>query len=149
MICSRGIPVGDRSRQDVGERAFVRARRLVGARFRPQGYDPATGLDCVGLVWAAYAAAGRRLVRPRDYPLRGWSRERIAEALRRADFVAADGPPQSGDVALLALAAGQFHLVMLGPDRCVHAHAGLRRVVETPLDAALLAAPRWRLTREN
>jgi len=133
---------------ELGHRAFVRARRLVGARFRPQGYHPATGLDCVGLVWAAYAAAGRRLVRPRDYPLRGWSEERIVEGLLRAGFVAADGVRRSGDVALVALGAGQFHLMLLGPDRCVHAHAGLRRVVETPLDTALLAAPRWRLAQE-
>ena len=149
MICSRVIPVDEPSKQDWGARAFVRARRLVGARFRPQGYDPATGLDCVGLVWAAYAAAGRRLIRPSNYPLRGWSEERIAEALTRAGFIPADGTQQSGDVALVALAAGQFHLALMGPDRCVHAHAGLRRVVESPLDAALLAAPRWRLTQEN
>lgn len=144
MICSRVIPV-----DELGHRAFVRARRLVGARFRPQGYDPATGLDCVGLVWAAYAAAGRRLIRPSDYPLRGWSEERIVAALRRAGFGPAADPCRSGDVALVALAAGQFHLALIGPDRCVHAHAGLRRVVESPLDAALLAAPRWRLTQEN
>ena len=149
MICSRGIPVDKPFKQDWGARAFVRARRLVGARFRPQGYDPATGLDCVGLVWAAYAAAGRRLVRPRDYPLRGWSEERIIAGLRRAGFVPAEDARQSGDVALVALVAGQFHLALMGPDRCVHAHAGLRRVVESPLDAALLAAPRWRLTQEN
>lgn len=149
MTCSPVIPVGDRSRQDVGERAFVRARRLVGARFRPQGYDPATGLDCVGLIWAAYAAAGRRLIRPSDYPLRGWSQQRIAAALGRAGFVRTDEARRSGDVALVALAAGQFHLAMLGPDRCVHAHAGLRRVVETPIDAGLMAAPRWRLAEEN
>ncbi|WP_324187718.1 NlpC/P60 family protein [Sphingopyxis solisilvae] len=130
--------------QDLGARAFVRARRLVGARFRPQGYDPATGLDCVGLVWAAYAAAGRRLVRPRDYPLRGWSRERIAEALGRAGFGAVDGPRQSGDVALIALAAGQFHLGLMGQTTFVHAHAGLRRVVETPVDQALSDAALWR-----
>ena len=144
MICSRVTPV-----DELGHRAFVRARRLVGARFRPQGYDPATGLDCVGLVWAAYAAAGRRLIRPSDYPLRGWSEERIVATLRRAGFVPAEDARHSGDVALVALVAGQFHLALIGPDRCVHAHAGLRRVVESPLDAALLAAPRWRLTQEN
>ena len=54
---------------------------MVGVPFRPQGHDPATGLDCVGLVWAAYAAAGRRLVRPMGYPLRGWARARIEAAL--------------------------------------------------------------------
>ena len=149
MICSRAIPVVELPKKDWGARAFVRARRLVGARFRPQGYDPATGLDCVGLVWAAYAAAGRRLVRPSGYPLRGWSEERIAAGLRRAGFAACDEDRRSGDVALVALGAGQFHLVLMGWDRCVHAHAGLRRVVETPLDAALLTAPRWRLTQEN
>src|SRR3546814_20350651 len=60
---------------------------MVGVRFRPQGKDPVTGLDCVGLVWAAYAAAGRRLVRPANYPLRGWGLERIEGALAVADFV--------------------------------------------------------------
>lgn len=84
-----------------------------------------------------------------DYPLRGWSEQRIAEALTRAGFVPADGAQQSGDVALVALAAGQFHLALMGPDRCVHAHAGLRRVVETPLDAMVMAAPRWRLARKD
>lgn len=147
MICSRGIPVGDRPRQDVGQRAFVRARRLVGARFRPQGYDPATGLDCVGLVWAAYAAAGRRLVRPRDYPLRGWSRERIAEALAASSFALVEDAPRVGDVALIALAAGQFHLGLMGQSTFVHAHAGLRRVVETPVDDGLSDAMFWRFGR--
>ena len=149
MICSPVIPVVKRRKQPVGARAFARARRLVGARFRPQGYNAATGLDCVGLVWAAYAAAGVRLARPSDYPLRGWSETRIAEALGRAGFVPAGGPQQSGDVALVAFDAGQFYLMLMGPDRCVHAHAGLRRVVETPLDAALRAAPRWRLAQED
>ena len=116
MICSRGIPVGDRSRQDVGQRAFVRARRLV---------------------------------RPRDYPLRGWSRERIAEALAASGFALVEDAPRVGDVALIALAAGQFHLGLMGQTTFVHAHAGLRRVVETPLDAMVMAAPRWRLARKD
>lgn len=116
---------------------------MVGVRFRLQGCVPATGLDCVGLVWAAYAAAGVRLVRPGDYPLRGWRRERIEAALARAGFGAV-ADAAVGDVALIALAAGQFHLGLIGPTSLVHAHAGLRRVVEAPLDTGW-RADRWRL----
>lgn len=119
---------------------------MLGVRFRPQGCDPATGLDCVGLVWAAYAAAGRRLVRPQGYPLRGWSRERIEAALAVAGFGSVDDPMREGDVALIAHPARQFHLTLLGSETFIHAHAGLRRVAETPLDALTRAAARWRLS---
>lgn len=118
---------------------------MVGVRFRPQGCDPATGLDCVGLVWAAYAVAGRRLARPHGYPLRGWSRARVEAGLAAAGFGETRGAGRDGDVVLIALDAGQFHLGLIGTDRLVHAHAGLRRVVETPVDASLAAASRWRL----
>ena len=119
---------------------------MVGVRFRAQGRDPQRGLDCVGLVWAAYAAAGCALQAPHDYPLRGWSRRRIVAALMAAGFRAA-ADRADGDVALIALPAGQFHLGLVGPGSMVHAHAGLRRVVETPPDDAMRAAGRWRLER--
>ncbi|MGL3823348.1 NlpC/P60 family protein [Sphingopyxis sp. R3-92] len=118
---------------------------MAGAPFRAQGCDPATGVDCVGLVWAAYAAAGLRLVRPRDYPLRGWARARVEAALAAAGFVAIDADVRDGDVALIAFAAGQFHLGLIGPGSLVHAHAGLRRVVETPFDSKAEGAALWRL----
>ncbi|WP_447760259.1 NlpC/P60 family protein [Sphingopyxis panaciterrae] len=130
---------------DVGKRAFEAARAMVGVRFRPQGSDPHTGLDCVGLVWAAYLAAGRRLVRPRGYPLRGWSHAQVEAGLAAAGFVPVGAAARDGDVALIALDAGQFHLGLLGADRMVHAHAGLRRVVETPIDDGLREVVRWRL----
>lgn len=119
---------------------------MVGARFRPQGKDPATGLDCVGLVWAAYAMAGKRLARPVDYPLRGWSRVEIETGLAAAGFARVDHGARAGDVALIALPARQYHLGLLGLETLVHAHAGLRRVVETPLDPAVDAMARWRLS---
>jgi len=119
---------------------------MVGVTFRPQGCDPATGLDCVGLVWASYAAAGKRLLCPRGYPLRGWSRERVEASLAAAGFGTAFGGACAGDVALIAHPARQYHLALLGPDTFIHAHAGLRRVAETPLDVATRAAVRWRLS---
>jgi cell wall-associated NlpC family hydrolase len=117
---------------------------MVGVPFRAQGCDPATGVDCVGLVWAAYAAAGLRLVRPGDYPLRGWARARVDAALEAAGFVPAVGDARDGDVALIAFAAGQFHLGLIGRVSLVHAHAGLRRVVEAPFDAGTEDAVLWR-----
>lgn len=118
---------------------------MVGVTFRPQGCDPATGLDCVGLVWAAYAAAGRPLVRPAGYPLRGWSRIQVEAGLLHAGFVPVVGARREGDLVLVAYPAGQFHLGLTGLDRLVHAHAGLRRVVETPLDDAMRGVACWRL----
>jgi len=118
---------------------------MVGVAFRPQGCDPATGLDCVGLVWAAHAAVGCVLERPRGYPLRGWSRAQVEAGLVRAHFVPVGGEGREGDVALIAYPAGQFHLGIMGRDRLVHAHAGLRRVVETPM-LELRDAARWRLS---
>lgn len=127
-------------------RALLRRRGgMVGVRFRLQGCDPATGLDCVGLVWAAYAAAGVRLARPHGYPLRGWARGRVETGLVAAGFSPVGGDMRVGDVALIAFAAGQFHLGLIGPASLVHAHAGLRRVVETPLDEVVLGAALWRL----
>ena len=76
--------------EDLGARAFAAARALVGVRFLSQGRDRSIGLDCVGLVWAAYAAAGRILVAPAGYPLRGWPRERIEAALAAAGFSPVD-----------------------------------------------------------
>lgn len=130
---------------EIGARAFAAARTMVGVRFRPQGSDPATGLDCAGLVSAAYAVAGRSLPCPIGYPLRGWPRLRIEASLAAAGFTPAEGGIRAGDVALFVQPARQFHLGLIGPETFVHAHAGLRRVVETPFDAATRSAPRWRL----
>lgn len=131
--------------QDLGARAFAAAQAMVGARFRAQGCNPRTGVDCVGLIWAAYVAAGRQLTRPSAYPLRGWGRRRIEAALARAGFRPAADGVRDGDAALMELAAGQFHLGLLGPDRVVHAHAGLRRVVEAPFDDGWRCSVRWRI----
>ena len=107
MICSRAIRVDE----DVVARAFAAAQAMVGARFRVQGRDAAGGLDCVGLVAAAYAT----------------------------------GSACVGDVALICLPAGQFHLGLYGRDRVIHAHAGLRCVVAVPLDEMWRGAQRFRV----
>lgn len=149
---------GEQLAGGAGLEAFVAARAMVGVRFRAQGRDTARGLDCVGLVWAAYAAAKVVLCAPQAYPLRGWSGERILTMLAQSGLVAVGHPAglvgrnearplcrQVGDVLLCHVGAGQFHLGLGGDDSVIHAHAGLRRVVERPWDADWDAAAIWRL----
>lgn len=59
-----GAPLSDAQRHE-----FIRrARSCVGVRFRHQGRDPKTGLDCAGL--AAWAMCGLRMFKD----VRGYSR---------------------------------------------------------------------------
>lgn len=113
------------------------ARGCVGARFRVHGRDPAWGLDCVGVAAIAFgrAVAG-------DYPPRGGRIERI-DAQARAAGLAKSMAACPGDLVVIDEGAGQLHLAVLTQRGFVHAHAGLRRVVETPgRPANILAA--WR-----
>jgi hypothetical protein len=129
---------------NAGAAAWDAARALVGTRFRLQGRDAATGLDCVGVIIAAYAAAGVRLDCLADYPLRGFPVERALAVLSGLPLQRVLDAGAAGDMGLYALPAGQLHFAIIGAGTLVHADAALRRVVEAPL--ARLPAPvgRWR-----
>lgn len=123
-----------------------RAEGLLGAPFRLGGRDPATGVDCVGLVaWALGEVAA-----PRGYGLRAASIERHLNFAARAGFAPAGDGIRRGDLILVTPGPAQHHLlVALGDERFVHAHASLRRVV---LHAGPLPWPeraRWRLATES
>ena len=104
--------------------AVARARALVGARFRPHGRDPATGLDCVGLAGLAMAVDDL----PTGYWLRGTPAERVLARIDSAGLVR--GHPAPGALALVESGPAQLHLIVRTPDGFVHADAGRRRVVE-------------------
>lgn len=109
--------------------AWDAAHAMIGARFRLHGRDADSGLDCVGVIVAAYAAVGVRIAAPDDYPLRGWSATRASAWLDRCGQRGALFP---GGVVLIAQPAAQIHLGLWSGDSVIHAHAGLRRVVRTP-----------------
>jgi hypothetical protein len=112
-----------------------RARSLIGCRFRPQGRDPEHGLDCVGVVCAAFGIAADSV--PRDYRLRDGGLERLMLELGR--FFRLVLIPTVGDVLVFRIAADQLHVGILSDRGFIHADARLRKVVETP------GAPRWEL----
>ena len=115
------------------EELFAMARNFVGARFRLHGREAETGLDCIGLVIAAYRQAGVEIAPTfDDYPLRGMRLSDIISTFAASGLTPRQGRPQTGDIALIACGHGQYHVALLGPDSHIHAHAGLRRVVETP-----------------
>jgi cell wall-associated NlpC family hydrolase len=107
-----------------------RARTLVGCRFRPQGRDAATGLDCVGVIVVAFGLPVDAV--RRDYRIRGLHRREIEAGLAACFRKVSRTQARPGDVLLLALANDQTHLAILTGGGFVHADAGLRQVVETP-----------------
>ncbi len=102
-------------------------RDLIGVPFRLHGRDPASGMDCVGVVaWVC----GARVV-PSGYRLRQRDPAAIVAGLEAAGLCAvAEARP--GDVLLIAAGPVQFHLGVRTEAGFVHACALLRRVVETP-----------------
>lgn len=112
------------------------ARALVGTRFRPQGRGP-EGLDCVGVVLATFGIAAEEV--RANYALRGEHLDELREALTRYFRKVPKSSLGSGDVMLLRVGEGQPHLAVRTRRGFVHAHAGIRRVVETP------GLPEWPL----
>lgn len=119
-------------------------RACVGTRFRAQGRTPGLGLDCVGVVLVAAAAAGMGGIDPAAYALGGDHADRI-EPILVGFGCQPVAVPESGDVLVVAPADWQRHLAVMTPSGVVHAHAGLGRVVEGPLDPGWIITGAWRL----
>jgi cell wall-associated NlpC family hydrolase len=122
------------------------ATSLVGAPFRLHGRDPASGLDCVGVLAAALARCGRVEDLPNGYALRNRVLPELAASVSGSGFVAVTGEVAAGDVLLVQSGPAQFHLLVAsGGGSFIHAHAGLKRVVcsNCPPDWPVVA--HWRL----
>ena len=125
---------------------FARAAdALVGSPFCLYGRDPASGLDCIGVVLVALRVVGVHIVE-QPYRLRNAD---IGEWLALATSVGlslADEPGHAGDILLVAPGPAQHHLLVVGETGdLIHAHAGLRRVVRMPGPSHWPVTRRWRL----
>lgn len=114
----------------------ARARALVGTRFRPQGRGE-EGLDCVGVVIASYQIPADAV--RGDYPLRGDCLNEAQPALEAHFRRVPRSQLRAGDLMLLQTGESQLHFAVRTDRGFVHAHAGIRRVVETP------GLPEWPL----
>lgn len=130
-----------------GDGLALAAAALIGCRFRLHGRDPATGLDCLGLIGAALARTGRPVDLPTGYRLRTGAWPDMAGLAERHGLVVATGPDRPGDLWLVRPGPAQLHLAVLGPGLAhrIEAHAGLGRVVAIPRDPAPPLLARWRL----
>lgn len=122
------------------------AESFVGARFRLHGRDPATGLDCIGVLAAALAACGLPGRLPNGYRLRAHRLTALTEIAADCGFVVVSGEVLAGDVFLVRTSPCQFHLV-IGADAgaFIHADAGLRRVVRKAGPIKWPIVQHWRL----
>ena len=102
-----------------------RARAMIGVPFRLHGRCE-KGLDCVGLV---AVATGRDA--PGAYGLRSGDIAMAERWLAQAGLSRVV-EAQPGDLALVRPGPLQLHLMIGTESGFVHAHAGLRRVVEMP-----------------
>lgn len=114
----------------------TRALALVGTRFRAQGRSP-QGLDCVGVVLTTFGIAAAKV--RADYALRGEHLPELREELSRHFRKIPKAAMAAGDVMLLQAGERQPHLAVRTDRGFVHAHATIRRVVETP------GMPEWSL----
>ncbi|MFZ2995091.1 peptidoglycan endopeptidase [Sphingobium sp.] len=122
-----------------GMEVVARARAIVGAPFRLHGRCAVQGVDCVGLAMLALGRDG-----PDAYGLRMRDVARAAGWLRAAGLRAVE-VAMPGDVLLVRPGPLQLHLMICVPGGFIHAHAGLRRVVEMPGASPWPVAGCWRL----
>lgn len=122
------------------------ARECLGARYRIQGRHPATGLDCGGLGLYVLRRLGREPEDCEPYSLRTLDRNLIAGMLRSQRFEQlAPSLAEVGDYLLFEPASGLRHLAIKTDYGVVHAHLGLRKVVEAPPDPGMRLIEAWRL----
>ncbi len=104
-------------------------RQYLGIPFRLGGRDPATGIDCIGLVALVFGKVGNA---PKGYAMRGASLARWAGELDRNFLRRTDDAMQSGDIALLETGPSTWHVGVWSGNALIHADVRRGRVVETP-----------------
>lgn len=134
-----------RSCDRLAHRFAEAAASFVGTPFRLHGRDPATGLDCVGLIYVSLLAIGRPANAPEGYRLRNHDVSRWFGYARDSGFEEVSGEAAHGDLLMTRPSPGQSHLQIVDGYSLTHAHAGLGRVVRQPVATMPHPVAHWRL----
>lgn len=113
------------------EDVVVAARKYLDVRWKHQGRNPASGLDCLGLIVQVAKDLGVKPQDATDYTRTPDARRLMAELesqlLRVSQY-------QIGDILLMRMGTNPQHLCIVTDKGIIHAHANVRRVVEHGLD---------------
>jgi hypothetical protein len=120
------------------------AATLIGIPFRLHGRDPATGLDCIGVVAEALRRIGAVPLVPQGYRMRAQNLPELLPFIRANGFceVSAD---EQGDTVLAMVNPVQPHMVVCAERGFIHAHAGIGRVTFMPGALPWPVANAWRV----
>ena len=121
------------------------ARIYLGVTFRHQGRNPATGIDCIGLLVCAATDLGLALA---DFDSTAYGRD-PAHGILEGHLIAACGPAlpvsamQAGDIAAIDYKGATRHVGVVGthPDggfSLIHTNAAVGHVTEARMDAKWL-----------
>ena len=128
------------------EELAAAAEDLVGTPFRLHGRDPATGLDCIGVLAQALRKIGQPANLPEAYSMRAQVVPGLEAIAKSCGFAPVEGAFAPGDVLFARVGPVQFHLLIAARDcRFVHAQARLRRVVIGELPDSWVIVGHWQL----
>lgn len=117
-------------------RIVASARACIGTRYRPQGRQAGEALDCVGLAALAIGAVRPISTPPADYDLCADHGDRLINTLTSMGLVERyDQQIVAGDMLVFQPGIARQHLAIATDEGFVHAHLGLRKVVEAPWPA--------------
>jgi hypothetical protein len=129
-----------------GDAIARRALGQIGTPFRLRGRCAGVALDCAGLVLVALGPLVDAAAKEIGYTMRGDYRDLLHDFFQPPAFrcLAAGEKQVDGDILLVSPGPSQLHLLIVAAGGCVHAHAGLRRVVHAPLAPEWQILDRWR-----
>ncbi len=126
------------------------AASFVGAPFRLHGRDPASGIDCIGLLGCSLRKAGVNHQLPIGYKLRNESADPWLVCASLSGLSEICDTIKAGDVLLVSPSPGQFHIMIAEHSASfIHAHIGFQRVIREPAPASISLIKHWRLEPET